>query len=231
MPYYYGYDISSLIWLIPAMIFALWAQHNVKSTFQKYSKVQSFRGMTGYDAARLILDANGLHHVRIEAVAGDLTDHYDPKTNVIRLSETVHSARTAAAVGVAAHEAGHAVQYAESYLPIKLRAAIIPVTNIGSSLSWPLVLLGILLSWRPVAMLGVVLFSLSVVFQLLTLPVEFNASKRAMRALEECGILNDDELKGARKVLTAAAMTYVAALATSVMQIFYYTTVFNRRRK
>lgn len=227
MPYYYGYDISSLIWLIPAMIFALWAQHNVKSTFQKYSKVQSFRGMTGYDAARLILDANGLHHVRIEAVAGDLTDHYDPKTNVIRLSETVHSARTAAAVGVAAHEAGHAVQYAESYLPIKLRAAIIPVTNIGSSLSWPLVLLGILLSWRPVAMLGVVLFSLSVVFQLLTLPVEFNASQRAVAALEGYG-LDSGSLAAAKNVLRAAAMTYVAALATSIANLLRLISIVNR---
>lgn len=227
MPYYYGYDISSLIWLIPAMIFALWAQHNVKSTFQKYSKVQSFRGMTGYDAARLILDANGLHHVRIEAVAGDLTDHYDPKTNVIRLSETVHSARTAAAVGVAAHEAGHAVQYAESYLPIKLRAAIIPVTNIGSSLSWPLVLLGILLSWRPVAMLGVVLFSLSVVFQLLTLPVEFNASQRAVAALAGYG-LDSDSLAAAKNVLRAAAMTYVAALATSIANLLRLISIVNR---
>lgn len=227
MPYYYGYDISSLIWLIPAMIFALWAQHNVKSTFQKYSKVQSFRGMTGYDAARLILDANGLHHVRIEAVAGDLTDHYDPKTNVIRLSETVHSARTAAAVGVAAHEAGHAVQYAESYLPIKLRAAIIPVTNIGSSLSWPLVLLGILLSWRPVAMLGVVLFSLSVVFQLLTLPVEFNASQRAVAALAGYG-LDSGSLAAAKNVLRAAAMTYVAALATSIANLLRLISIVNR---
>ncbi len=227
MPYYYGYDISSLIWLIPAMIFALWAQHNVKSTFQKYSKVQSFRGMTGYDAARLILDANGLHHVRIEAVAGDLTDHYDPKTNVIRLSETVHSARTAAAVGVAAHEAGHAVQYAESYLPIKLRAAIIPVTNIGSSLSWPLVLLGILLSWRPIAMLGVVLFSLSVVFQLLTLPVEFNASQRAVAALAGYG-LDSGSLAAAKNVLRAAAMTYVAALATSIANLLRLISIVNR---
>ena len=227
MPYFYGYDISSLIWLIPAMIFALWAQHNVKSTFTKYSKVQSYRGMTGYDAARLILDANGLSHVRIEAVAGDLTDHYDPKADVIRLSQSVHSVRTAAAVGVAAHEAGHAVQYAESYLPIRLRAAIIPVTRFGSTLSWPLVLFGILMSFRPIAMLGVILFSLSVVFQLLTLPVEFNASQRAVAALEGYG-LDSGSLDAAKKVLGAAAMTYVAALATSIANLLRLISIVNR---
>ena len=227
MPYYYGYDISSLIWLIPAMIFALWAQHNVKSTFEKYSKVQSYRGMTGYDAARLILYANGLRHVRIEAVAGDLTDHYDPKADVIRLSQTVHSARTAAAVGVATHEAGHTVQYAESYMPIKLRTAIIPVTKIGSSLSWPLVLLGILLSWQPLAAMGVVLFSLSVLFQLLTLPVEFNASQRAVAALEGYG-LDTENLTAAKNVLRAAAMTYVAALATSIANLLRLISIVNR---
>ena len=227
MPYYYGFDLSSIIYLIPAMLFALWAQYNVKSTFAKYSKTASWRGMTGYQAARLILDANGLSHVRIEQVAGDLTDHYDPKENVIRLSQTVHSTQTAAAVGVAAHEAGHAVQYAVNYTPIRLRSAIIPVTNISSTLSWPLVLLGILLSARPLAMLGVILFSLSVVFQLLTLPVEFNASRRAVAALEAHG-LPEENLTAAKKVLKAAAMTYVAALATAIANLLRLISIVNR---
>ena len=209
------------------MIFAMWAQYNVKSTFAKYSKAASYRGMTGYDAARLILDANGLHHVRIEAVAGDLTDHFDPKANVIRLSQSVHSVPTAAAVGVAAHEAGHAVQYAVGYFPIRLRAAIIPVTNIGSTLSWPLILLGIALSWQPVAMFGVILFSLSVVFQLITLPVEFNASRRAVAALGDYG-MDGENLRAAKNVLRAAAMTYVAALATAIANLLRLISIVNR---
>lgn len=227
MPYFYGFDISSIVYLLPAMIFAMWAQYNVKSTFAKYSKAASYRGMTGYDAARLILDANGLQHVRIEAVAGDLTDHFDPKANVIRLSQSVHSVPTAAAVGVAAHEAGHAVQYAVGYFPIRLRAAIIPVTNIGSTLSWPLILLGIALSWQPVAMLGVILFSLSVVFQLITLPVEFNASRRAVAALGDYG-MDGENLRAAKKVLGAAAMTYVAALATAIANLLRLISIVNR---
>lgn len=230
MPYYYGFDFSSIIYLLPALIFAMWAQYNVKSTFAKYSKVPSDRGMTGYQAARLILDANGLSHVRIEQVAGDLTDHYDPKANVIRLSQTVHSVQTAAAVGVAAHEAGHAVQYATNYAPIRLRSAIIPVTNLGSTLSWPLVLLGILLSARPLAMLGVILFSLSVVFQLLTLPVEFNASRRAVAALETSG-MSADSVGAAKKVLTAAALTYVAALATAIANLLRLISIVNRNNR
>lgn len=230
MPYYYGFDFSSIIYLLPALLFAMWAQYNVKSTFAKYSKVASDRGMTGYQAARLILDANGLSHVRIEQVAGDLTDHYDPKENVIRLSTTVHSVQTAAAVGVAAHEAGHAVQYATNYAPIKLRSAIIPVTNLGSSLAWPLVLIGILLSARPLAMLGVILFSLSVVFQLLTLPVEFNASRRAVAALENSG-MSDEGVGAAKKVLTAAALTYVAALATAIANLLRLISIVNRNNR
>ena len=227
MPYFYGFDISSIVYLLPAMIFAMWAQYNVKSTFAKYSKAASYRGMTGYDAARLILDANGLHHVRIEAVAGDLTDHFDPKANVIRLSQSVHSVPTAAAVGVAAHEAGHAVQYAVGYFPIRLRAAIISVTNIGSTLSWPLILLGIALSWQPVAMFGVILFSLSVVFQLITLPVEFNASRRAVAALGDYG-MDGENLRAAKNVLRAAAMTYVAALATAIANLLRLISIVNR---
>lgn len=227
MPIYYGIDWSYIVYVLPALIFAMWAQYNVKSTFSKYSKVPSDRGMTGYQAARLILDANGLTNVRIEAVAGDLTDHYDPKANVIRLSQTVYGVQTAAAVGVAAHEAGHAVQYATNYMPIRIRSAIIPMTNIGSTLSWPLVVLGIILSWRPIAMLGVILFSLSVVFQLVTLPVEFNASRRALAALNDSG-MTDENVDAAKKVLTAAALTYVAALATAIANLLRLISIVNR---
>ena len=206
--YYYGIDYSYIV-------FALWAQFNVKTTFAKYSRVRSDRGMTGYDAARLILDRNGLGYVRIEQVAGDLTDHYDPKANVIRLSQSVYGAQTAAAVGVAAHEAGHAVQYAQNYFPVKVRSAIIPVTNLASTAAFPIFLLGIVFSFSTLAYIGVILFGASVVFQLVTLPVEFNASSRAVKALADSG-MSEDGVKAARKVLTAAALTYVAALASAI---------------
>ena len=213
--YYYGIDYSYIVFVLPALIFALWAQFNVKTTFAKYSRVRSDRGMTGYDAARLILDRNGLNYVRIEQVAGDLTDHYDPKANVIRLSQSVYGAQTAAAVGVAAHEAGHAVQYAQNYTPVKVRSAIIPVTNLASTAAFPIFLLGIVFSFSTLAYIGVILFGASVVFQLVTLPVEFNASSRAVKALADSG-MSEDGVKAARKVLTAAALTYVAALASAI---------------
>ena len=213
--YYYGIDYSYIVFVLPALIFALWAQFNVKTTFAKYSRVSSDRGMTGYDAARLILDRNGLGYVRIEQVAGDLTDHYDPKANVIRLSQSVYGAQTAAAVGVAAHEAGHAVQYAQNYTPVKVRSAIIPVTNLASTAAFPIFLLGIVFSFSTLAYIGVILFGASVVFQLVTLPVEFNASSRAVKALADSG-MSEDGVKAARKVLTAAALTYVAALASAI---------------
>ena len=213
--YYYGIDYSYIVFVLPALIFALWAQFNVKTTFAKYSRVRSDRGMTGYDAARLILDKNGLNYVRIEQVAGDLTDHYDPKANVIRLSSSVYGVQTAAAVGVAAHEAGHAVQYAQNYFPVKVRSAIIPVTNLASTAAFPIFLLGIIFSFSTLAYIGVILFGASVVFQLVTLPVEFNASSRAVKALADSG-MSEDGVKAARKVLTAAALTYVAALASAI---------------
>ncbi|MGN1409532.1 MAG: zinc metallopeptidase, partial [Eubacteriales bacterium] len=203
------------VYVLPALIFALWAQVNVKSTFSKYSRVPSDRGMTGYDAARLILDKNGLTNVRIEQVSGELTDHYDPKANVIRLSDNVCGVQTAAAVGVAAHEAGHAVQYAQNYAPIRIRSAIIPVTNLASTAAFPLFLIGILFSFSTLAYIGVLLFGASVVFQLVTLPVEFNASRRAVAALSESG-MSEESVKAAKKVLTAAALTYVAALASAI---------------
>ena len=227
MPYFY-FDYSYLV-LLPAMIFALWAQAKVNSSFNKYNKVFTRSGMTGADAARIILDANGLRHVRIEQIAGNLTDHFDPRTNVIRLSQSVHDSRGIAAVGVAAHEAGHAVQYAENYGPMKIRSAIIPVTNIGSKLALPIFIIGLLFSYE-IAMIGIILFSLTAVFQAVTLPVEFDASKRALAALDGCGRLDDEEVKGAKKVLTAAALTYVAALASALSQILRLLIIANKRR-
>ncbi len=230
MPYFYGFDMTYIVYVLPALIFAMWAQFNVKSTFAKYSRVQSDRGMTGADAARLILNKNGLYGVRIERVSGELTDHFDPKTNVIRLSETVGDVKSAAAVGVAAHEAGHAVQYAKGYFPMKVRSAIIPVTNIGSTLAFPLVLIGIVLSAPTLAYIGVLLFGAAVLLQLVTLPVEFNASRRALEALSESS-MSEDGVKSAKKVLTAAALTYVAALMTAIGNFLRLLTIANRSRR
>ncbi len=231
MPFFYGIDMTYIIYVLPAVLFALWAQINVKTTFAKYSKVASDRGMTGRDAARLILDANGLHHVQVTHVQGDLTDHFDPKSNIIRLSDATYDRATAAAVGVAAHEAGHAVQYAEGYVPMKIRSAIIPATNIGSNLAFPLVLLGIVFSAPAIAYIGVLLFALSVVFQLVTLHVEFNASRRAVAAIAESGRVSEEGQKAAKKVLTAAAMTYVAALAVALGNMLRLITIANRSRR
>lgn len=215
--YFYGIDATYIFLVLPAVIFALWAQFNVKSTFSKYSKIASRSGMTGFDSARRILDANGLRDVRIAHVAGDLTDHYNPTDNTIYLSDSVYASNSAAAIGVAAHEAGHAVQHATGYTPIKIRSAIIPVTNIGSNLAMPLIILGIVLSFPTLAYIGVAAFGLSTLFQLVTLPVEFDASGRALKALE--GTLDGDDLASARKVLRAAALTYVAALAVSLVNL------------
>ena len=225
MPYY-GIDWSYIVYVLPALILAMWAQHNVNSTFRKYSRVPS--SMTGADAARLVLQRYGIGNVGIGKVRGQLTDHYDPRSNSISLSETVCDVRTAAAVGVAAHEAGHAAQYAENYGPIKLRAAIIPITNIGSNLAMPLILLGIVLSFESLAYLGVICFGVSVVFQLITLPVEFDASRRAVRALTESGTMSEEGLTAAKQVLTAAALTYVAALAVAVGNLLRLLMLVNR---
>jgi len=229
MPYFYGFDWSYIVYVLPALILAMWAQHNVKSTFAKYSRVPS--SMTGADAARLVLQGYGIGNVGIAQVGGQLTDHYDPRSDTISLSDSVYDVRTAAAVGVAAHEAGHAAQYAENYGPIKLRAAIIPVTNIGSNLAMPLVLLGIALSFESLAYLGVICFGVSVVFQLITLPVEFDASRRAVKALADSGTMTDEGLSAAKQVLTAAALTYVAALAVAIGNLLRLLTIVNRSRR
>lgn len=223
------YFDSSILILLPAIVFALWAQFRVKNTYARYSK--EFASLTGAEAARMVLEMNGVNDVTIEPVAGELTDHFDPKTNTIRLSQGVCNVTSVAAVGVAAHEAGHAVQYAKGYSPIKIRTAIIPVTQIGSSLSWPLLLIGILLGSETLAMAGVLLFGAVVLFQLVTLPVEFNASNRALDALSASGYLLPEQVNGAAKVLRAAAMTYVAALAQAISQLLRLMLIANRSRR
>ena len=223
------YFDSTMLILLPAVLFALWAQNRVKSTYARYSK--EFAGLTGAEAARMVLEMNGVTGVTIEQVAGELTDHFDPKTNTIRLSQGVCNVTSVAAVGVAAHEAGHAVQYAVNYSPIKLRTAIIPVTQIGSTLSWPLLIIGVALGSETLAMAGVLLFSAVVLFQLVTLPVEFNASNRALDALSASGYLQPEQVNGAAKVLRAAAMTYVAALAQALAQLLRLLMIANRNRR
>lgn len=228
---YYGIDIWYLVLVLPAFLVALIAQVRVKSTFNKFNQYRTSAGITGAEAARRVLDANGLQHVRIEHVQGELTDHYDPTTDVIRLSDSTYMSPSIAAAGVAAHEAGHACQYAQEYAPIRLRTSMVKICNIGANLSWPAILLGYLLSFRPLVFIGIVLFSLSVLFQLVTLPVEFDASKRAIAALQQGGIMTEPELDGTKKVLKAAAMTYVAALAVSVANLLRLVLIFGRRNR
>lgn len=232
--YSFHYWDFSYVLVIIAMGFALWASFRVKSVFRKYSRIPSASGMTGAEAAKRVLEHNGIRDVRIERVSGDLTDHYDPGSNVIRLSDSVYNATSPAAIGVAAHEAGHAVQYARNYMPIKLRNAIIPITNFGSMIAVPLVLLGLFLSYMShfmiiFAYIGIVAFTLSVVFQLLTLPTEFDASHRAIATLRNSNMLYGEEMGAVKKVLTAAALTYVAALAVSVTQLLRLLMLVNRR--
>ena len=229
------FDYTYLVLVLPCVILSLWASASVNSTFKKYSSQISMRRITGAEAAQRVLQYNGVSNVRIERVSGNLTDHFDPTTNVIRLSDSVYDNPSTAAIGVACHEAGHAVQYAQSYAPIKLRAAIIPITNIGSKLAMPLILLGLLLSYfgsysYTLVYLGIACFGLSLVFQLITLPVEFDASKRALATIDQAGLLTPEEATGAKKTLTAAAMTYVAATAVSLAQLLRLMILFGRRR-
>lgn len=237
MPYYYyGFDWTYLVIVLPCILLSLWASATVNSTFKKYSQQLSCRHITGAQAAQRVLSQNGVSGVRIERISGNLTDHYDPTTNVIRLSDGVYDSTSTAAIGVACHEAGHAVQYAQHYAPIKLRAAIIPVTNFGSRIAMPLILLGILLTFLGsfsdiLIWVGIACFGLSLFFQLVTLPVEFNASNRAMQAIENGGLLTEEEQRGAKKTLRAAAMTYVAATAVSLAQLLRLITLFGGRRR
>lgn len=237
MPYYYyGFDWTYVYLVLPCLLLSLWASAHVNSTFKKYSAQHSRRGITGADAAARVLAANGVRGVRIEHISGDLNDHYDPRTNVIRLSDNVYGSTSTAAIGVACHEAGHAVQYAQGYAPIKLRAAVIPLTNFGSKLAMPLILIGLLFSSLGrlsnfFIYLGIACFGLSLVFQLVTLPVEFNASRRALDAIAQNGILSEDEQVGARKTLTAAALTYVAATAVALAQLLRLLVLFGNRNR
>lgn len=229
------FDWTYLI-LLPALFFSLWASARVNSTFKKYSSLYSRSGYTAAMACRAVLDKNGLYDVRIEHIRGNLTDHYDPRENVIRLSDSVYNSTSAAAIGVACHEAGHAVQHAENYLPIKIRQAIIPLTNFGSSVGLIIFIFGVLLTaistqYIFVAYIGIALFSMTAVFQLVTLPTEFNASKRAIVSIREAGILNDAELDGAEHVLKAAALTYVAALAASLSQVLRLLLILGRNNR
>lgn len=228
-PYYY-LDITFLVIVIPAMIYSLYCQFRVKSTFNKMSRIHSYSGLTGAQAAYRVLQYYGITDVRIErSSGGGLSDHYDPRSNVIRLSDDVYNNASIAAIGVACHEAGHAAQHANGYVPIKVRNAILPVCNIGSTLGLPLVILGYFLAFEPLITFGLLLYALIAVFQLVTLPVEFNASSRAIAVIDETGMLQEDEQQGAKKVLRAAAMTYVAALVVSLANLLRLFLRFGNR--
>ena len=227
---YYYYDATYIL-VIAAFFLTLFASFGVNSTFKKYNEVYSSRGITAAEAARKILDANGLYNIRIEHVSGNLTDHFSPKEGVIRLSDATYNSASVAAIGVAAHECGHAIQHQTGYVPIKIRNGIVPVVNVSNALSMPLFILGLILSIEPLAMAGALLFGMVLVFQLVTLPTETNASRRAMKTLDEMAILEGEELNGARKTLTAAAMTYVAAVASTALQFLRLVMIANRRRR
>ncbi|MCM8710570.1 zinc metallopeptidase [Clostridium sp. SYSU_GA19001] len=223
------YDSTFMI-LIPALVISFWAQMKISSTFDKYSKIYSFNGYTGAQVARILLDSNGLYDVPVEIVGGKLSDHYDPSKRVMRLSYEVFYGTSVASIGVAAHETGHAIQHKLNYVPLNIRNSIVPLVNISSNLSWVIFFIGIVLRWAGLINLGIILFSAVVVFQLITLPVEFNASKRALLILRNKSILSENELTGAKAVLDAAAMTYVAAALMAVSQLLRLILISNRNR-
>ena len=232
MPYgYYGYYFDpTYILIIIAAIISLIAQWRVNSAFSKYSRVASMSGMTGAQAGRMILQSNGINDVSVQRISGKLTDHYNPSTKVLNLSESVYGSTSVAAIGVAAHECGHAIQHARGYFPLSLRTALVPVANIGSQLSWVFIIVGAILSFNQTLItIGIIMFSAAVLFQLVTLPVEFNASARALEQLESNGILYRDEVSQTRKVLSAAALTYVAAAATAILQLLRLIILFGGR--
>lgn len=231
-PFFY-YDPTYFLVLI-GVVLSLLASAKVKGTFNKYSRVRNSRGLTGAQAAEQVLHGAGIYDVRIEHVSGNLSDHYDPRNKVLRLSDSVYGQTSVAAVGVAAHECGHAIQHASGYAPLKFRNVLVPVANFGAQIAWPLILIGLLInresSWY-IMMAGIIAFSLAVLFQIVTLPVEFNASGRAIRILEETGMMHEEELGGARKVLSAAALTYVASAASSVLQLLRLVLLTGGRRR
>ncbi len=228
--YGYGFDPTMILVLIGVVI-SLWAQSRVNSTFKRFSRTGTRAGMTGADAARRLLNSQGIYDVTVRAVAGELTDHYDPRTRTVNLSQPVYGATSISAIGVAAHECGHAMQHNEGYAPLRFRSALVPVANFGSAISWPMILIGVMIGGlgSPLVEIGILLFSLAVLFQLVTLPVEFNASARAVRLLDSQGILVGDEVSGTRKVLSSAALTYVAAAATSILQLLRLVILFGGR--
>ena len=228
---FFGFDPTMILILI-GVVLSMAASSKVNTTYAKYSRVRSMTGMTGAEAARQLLNSQGIYDVQIRKVAGSLTDHYDPRTTVVNLSEAVYDSASVAAIGVAAHECGHAMQDFEAYAPLRIRGAIVPVVNIGAQLSWPMILLGLFFGGvgSPLINLGIILFSLSVLFQLVTLPVEFNASARAVRLLNTMGILHGEEVGYTRQVLGAAALTYVAAAAGSILQLLRLIILFGGRR-
>lgn len=226
----YWPDYYYMILVVPALILSVLAQIGVKGTYRRYSNISNSRGLTGAMAAQRVLAYYGIRNVRIEQVSGNLTDHYDPRSNVIRLSSGVYGGSSIAAVGVACHEAGHAAQHAQNYAPIKIRNSILPIANIGSSVGMLLAVVGYFMSFSFLVNLGILLFSFVVLFQLVTLPIEFNASARAVRVIDETGLLDSDEQRGAKKMLTAAAMTYVASLLVSIMSLLRLILRFNSRR-
>ena len=227
-PFFYDW---TYILLIPALILSMWAQFRVSSTFSRFSKVRASSGMTATQMAEQLLHAEGVYDVSVERTRGNLTDHYDPKNMVLRLSDSTANSTSVAALGVAAHEAGHVLQHRDGYAPLMLRTAAVPVVNIGSNLSWPLFVVGLIFSWEPLLYAGIALFALAVLFALITLPVEFNASKRALAALEANGYLQPgEEMRGAKKVLSAAAMTYVASAFMAIMQLLRLLAIAGSRR-
>lgn len=229
MPYYFwGFDWTYIL-VILAFCLSLLVQANMNRTFQKYSQVRSFSGLTGAETAERILRNAGIYNVRVEHICGNLNDHYDPRTKVLKLSDPIYGSSSLAAVGVAAHECGHAIQDAIGYAPLKVRSALVPAANFGAQLSWPLFIFGLIFSLRPLLMAGIILFCAALLFQVVTLPVEFNASGRALRMLEGTGIMGREELAGTRKVLGAAAMTYVAAVASSLLQLLRLLLLARRR--
>lgn len=228
-PYSYYFDPTYMLVLIGAVL-SMWASFKVKSTFDKYSRERSSAGMTGAQAAETILRNNGIYDVRVERVNGNLTDHYDPRTKVVRLSDSVYNSASVAAIGVAAHECGHVIQHHENYAPLKIRTALVPAANIGSKAGIPIIILGVILSYNSVLIqIGIWVFALAVLFQLVTLPVEFNASSRALACIESYGIVTQDERRKSAKVLRAAAYTYVAAAAASILQLLRLILLFGRR--
>ena len=230
MPYFFGIDITYIIFIIPALLFGIWAQISVQSAFSKYSRVPSARGYTGAEVAKLLLEQNGIYDVTIRHISGSLTDNFNPREKTLNLSDDVYNSTSVAAIGVAAHETGHAIQHAVGYRPIKWREAIIPVTQLGSWAYFPIILLGIVFSSQTLVNVGILLFATIALFQLVTLPVEFNASNRAIATLENNGILYGNEITGAKAVLRAAALTYVAALVSSLAQLLRVLVIFGGRR-